>query len=212
MFGNPAQIKRAITSAVPDCDKLLKRRAALSGEVDKVSKGRERLLSLIVKGVLSDEQAESQLAELQAREATLRQELDRLAVTLANMPSEEQINVYVDQVGSSILLYDDTGDGEYAGGNSLGTWLTMTAADKRRLVDAVFSRPLPDGTPSGVYVAVNPDWKGRYRKRWLYTIRGQMEFEAVLGAVKPGRKGGAEDLSVRSDHRKRSVRGTAPWD
>jgi DNA invertase Pin-like site-specific DNA recombinase len=212
MFGNPAQIKQAITAAVPDCDGLVKRRFTLAAELDKLTRGRERLLGLIVKGVLTDEQAESQLGDMRDREARLRQELDRLAVQLGSVPSEADIQVYVEKVGSSIFLYDDNGDMDYPGGNCNEMWFDMGPDDRRKLIEAVFSRPLPDGTPSGVYVSVDPAWKGRQRKRWHIAIRGQMEFEAVLNAAKPGERGrkGRNDLSMPFDCQRRWARGTDP--
>jgi DNA invertase Pin-like site-specific DNA recombinase len=71
MFGNPAQIQRAVKCAIPDCDKLLSRNDTLEGEVAKVVRGRERVLGLVAKDLLTDKQAEKQLLELKEREGGL---------------------------------------------------------------------------------------------------------------------------------------------
>ncbi|MFL5909282.1 MAG: recombinase family protein [Gaiellaceae bacterium] len=183
MFGNPAAIERAVKAAVPDCEKEMKRRAQLEGEVAKVEKSRGRILDLVTKDVITADQAEKQLRDLKDREAALRDHLDKIASTLANVPTEDAIRCYVERVkdaaGDIIFVYDDAGN-PHPGGNDLGTWLTMTPGDRRKMVEAVFSSPLPDGTPAGVYVEQDGE-AGAYRpKGWKFTIRGRLQFELVM--------------------------------
>jgi hypothetical protein len=54
LFGNPAQIERALKAAVPDCDDALKRRERLRKEHDGVQRARERILGLIRKDLISE--------------------------------------------------------------------------------------------------------------------------------------------------------------
>lgn len=183
LLGSPAHIERAIRSAVPECDKLMKRRQVLEVDLSKLVKGRERILSLVVKDVLTDEQAESQLSALNQRESILRAEMDKLTAQLESIPDEEAIRCYVEKIGSTIFVYDDNLN-EHPGGNDLGTFLQMTYADKRRLVETVFSKPLADGKPAGVYVSLDPT-PGRGRSRnWRFSIKGQLEFEKVISTNK----------------------------
>jgi len=182
MFGNPAQIDRAVRSAVPDCDGLLKRRAKLEVDLSSLVKSRDRILALIVKGTITDEQAEKQLEQLKDHESSLREELRRLGEQLDNLPDEESLRVYIERVNDSIFLYDKEGN-TYAGGNDVQSFVMMTQADKRHLVDVVFNKPLPDGKPAGVYVAPEdgPRFGPKRRTRpWKFTIKGQLEFEAVV--------------------------------
>jgi site-specific DNA recombinase len=190
MFGNPTAIERAIKAAVPDCDKALKRRRHLEEELAKVGKARDRILSYVAKDTLTDEQAEKQLRELKERESGLQGEMDKLSATLADVPDEESLRVYVEKVDGLIFLHDEggnfgPGDGsQYAGGNTISSLLAMTQEDRRRLIRAVFDTPLADGTPAGVYVSQDGYSKPRRPKKWTFTIRGRLEFESVMGTFK----------------------------
>lgn len=192
MFGNPAEIKRAVASAVPDCDQAMKRQQRLQGELDKVEAARGRILGLICKNLITDEQAEKDLRALQERERLLRDDLDQLADTLANVPTEEQLHAYVEavesQMGRSIFVYDENTCGhsdpdeggppnKRLGGNDISTWLAMTREDKRALLRAVFDLP---GGKAGVFISPAPCKPGRKRKQWAFTIRGQLAFECVV--------------------------------
>jgi DNA invertase Pin-like site-specific DNA recombinase len=180
MFGNPAQIERAVRSAVPDCDSLLKRRQTVESNVERLSKARSRILSLIVKGTITDEQAEKQLEDLKEQEGVFRDELYRLTEQIGNLPSEDELRIYVEKVNSLIFLYDDQGN-TYAGGNDVQSYLMMSDDDRRRLIDAVFAKPLPSGKPAGVYISPHPSSGRRGRTRlWSFTIKGQLEFDKVI--------------------------------
>src|SRR5262249_32127400 len=97
MLGNPAAIERAVKAAVPDCDKALEQRRPLEDELAKVGRGRERVLGLVAKDLLTDDQAEKQLRELKERESGLRAELDKLAAALADVPDAEAVRVFVER-------------------------------------------------------------------------------------------------------------------
>jgi DNA invertase Pin-like site-specific DNA recombinase len=194
LYGNPVAIERAVRAAVPDCEKLLAKRQQLEADLGKVGKARERLLGLIVKGLLTDAQAEKQLAALAEREGGLRSDLDRLAGVLAELPDEEQVRSYVKRSPGFVWVLDEKGNVK-DGGNDLGTLLKMTAGDKRRLIEGVFAHPLPGGAPAGVYVQQLREPPGDWYygptvehggvgvlspKRWGYTIKGRLDFECVV--------------------------------
>jgi DNA invertase Pin-like site-specific DNA recombinase len=211
MFGNPAAIERAVRAAVPDADKALARRQRLEADLEKVGRGRERILALVAADAVTEADAAKQLGDLKGRAALLREELDKLAATLAEVPTQETIQLFVERFGSgtrygnvrgedgeavtrpydAVEVIDDSGQ-TYVGGNSLPTWLVMTRPEKRALVEAAFASPLADGTPAGVYVEAAPGTRRYQRgKRWTFTLRGRLEFEAVLHA--------AETLRTRSE-------------
>jgi hypothetical protein len=143
------------------------------------------VLALVARDALSMDQAEAQLRQLRDREAALRKELDRPDVALAEVPSKESLQCYIEQIatasgGRAIWLTDEEGNA-YAGGDDLVTWYSMTHEDKRRLVEAVFDGAMVDGKPAGVYVepAVPMTMPGR-PKKWLFRIRGRLDFEVLV--------------------------------
>jgi DNA invertase Pin-like site-specific DNA recombinase len=156
LCGNPAMIERAVKAAIPDCDAALEKQQRLSTDLDKVAKSRERLLSYIVKGTITEEHASKQLGDLKKREEVLKAEYDAVKATLAEVPDADTLRVYVQQDGDSIFLFDEHGDFGHAGGNDLGTWLMLMdddhEQDRRDLIAACFGACLPDGKPAGVFL------------------------------------------------------------
>src|SRR5262249_43066433 len=151
----------------------------------------DRLLDLVAKDAITVEQAEAQLRGLRQREGVLRKELDRLDVALADIPSGDTINRYVEQIGRVIVVYDDQGH-NYAGGNDVMSFMVMSQEDKKRLVNAVFDGAMVDGRPAGVYVYPDDGGEGgasgngkgpsrpRKPKKWKFTIRGRLDFELLV--------------------------------
>jgi site-specific DNA recombinase len=194
MFGSPAAIERAVKAAAPDCEKLLKERRRLEGELGKVTRGRDRIVGLIVRDSLTDEQAEEQLAELKEREEALREQLERLGEQLVSVAAVGDLQAYVWRPNGEVCPVEEYrgGDGYFQlqdaegeqlnGGNDLGTLLGMSWEDKRRLVEGVFGgAPMPDGKPAGVYVRQDGKGVAHRPKNWIYTIRGHLDFESVVG-------------------------------
>lgn len=180
--GNPAEIERAVKRATPDADRLLKQRERVAADLGKIEKARNRLLSLIERDAITDAQAESKLLELKDREDVSRTEMDRLAVSLANVPDEAEIRLFTEvEPDGGIFVYDQHGEA-HPGGNDLCTWLGMTTEDRQSLIASVFDAPLPDGRPAGVYLT--PDG-GDYHgpKRFTYVLEGSLL--RLNGAVTP---------------------------
>lgn len=182
MFGNPTAIAKAIKAAIPDCDEALTQQAKLQAEMDKLKNARARILGLVVKEVLTLEQAESELGDLKGREGILQGQMDKLAMRLADVPSEEAVRLYVDRIEGthpSVRVVDDDGN-TYAGGNDVQSYLMMTDEDRRNLVRAVFNTPLADGTPAGVYVYKTCEGKPHRPQKYGFKLRGRLEFELVM--------------------------------
>jgi hypothetical protein len=178
LFGNPAQIERAVKDAIPDCDKLVKRQERLAKELSKIEGSRKRLIDLVVKDTITNEDAEPKLLELKERESSLGNELDSINAQLADIPDAERVKVYCEQVGDNpgeVWLYDEFGN-NYAGGNDIQTFLIKrekgNGQDRRDLIEWVFGIPLPDGKPAGVYL--KPAGGERYGpKQFTYELRGR---------------------------------------
>jgi site-specific DNA recombinase len=181
LLGNPALMERSVRQAAPDLDAERERLDRLTTEIARVARGRQRILALVAEGDVSEGEASEQLKDLKSRESKLKEEAATLQNLLADAPDPHAIRVYIERLGDTITLMDDSGlEGHLPGGNDVSTWLRMTREDKRAMVRAAFHQPLADGTPAGVYV--RPTGPARkYRPRsYEFTLRGQMDFEFVM--------------------------------
>jgi DNA invertase Pin-like site-specific DNA recombinase len=97
MFGNPAAIEKAIRRAVPDGDDLAKRKAKLDADLAKLGRSRDNILRLVDDDALTYEQAKGRLASIKEREEHLREESDKLAEQLVNLPDEDTLRRYVER-------------------------------------------------------------------------------------------------------------------
>jgi hypothetical protein len=176
LLGNPAAIHRSIKAAVPDADDAMQRRQRLMADIESVKRARQSVLNLCSKGVTSEDEAATQLQGLQERLVCLQGELDRLEATLVDVPSEEDIQCFVDQIGSSIVVFDQQGNMR-AGGNDVQSYLLMTHADKKALLNAVFSGPLVDGKPGGVYVSYDRHSRRADASPWRWYVKGRLDFQ-----------------------------------
>jgi DNA invertase Pin-like site-specific DNA recombinase len=182
LLGNPAQIERVVRAAVPDRVQEQQRDEQLLAELVKVTRGRQRILDLVSKDLLSDADAENKLKELKERQQVLTREREGLAEALAQAPTKEQVQYFVKKVEEDIGIYDAAGT-RYVGGNDFFSRKMMSHADKRRLVECCFGQPLPDGQPSGIYVAP-AGASARHRPRdYTWTLRGLLSFETVLHSL-----------------------------
>src|SRR5262249_12294199 len=142
----------------------------------KLDAGSNRLMSLIIKGTLTESQAEKKLKELSEQEDTLKSERDNLAAQLAELPDMEQVKVYMERIkcadgSDDIVLYDNDGN-SYLGGNDVQTWISLRKSikDQQALIDSVFDVPLlPDGKRPGVYIT-----RGDKPNEFSYEIRGRL--------------------------------------
>jgi DNA invertase Pin-like site-specific DNA recombinase len=196
LVGNPAAIRRAVAAATPDDGAARGRLGRLREERSRVERARERIVALVAADALTTAQAAKQLNELKDREAHLIQEAAGIEATLEGVPSAADVEVFVQQVGQSILVFKDHygPDGSWVGqdvsaANDLGALLDIARrpADQRALLEACFGQPLPDGRPAGIYVSPAGGPVAHRPKAWGYVMKGRLEFEAIyqLG-VNPG--------------------------
>lgn len=180
MLGNPSAIERAVKATIPDHDRAVGRRERLTAELAKIDKARDRIIGMIEKDAITDEQAESKLLELRRRETELRAQLETVQTMLSEVPDTEAIRLWVHRIavdgGEDIVIQDEDGN-TYAGGNDVASYLDMTGSDNRSdraaLIRAAFAEPMPDGTPAGVYITPAGGSYGG-RKRHRYTLRGRL--------------------------------------
>ncbi|MSQ97284.1 MAG: hypothetical protein EXR98_22395 [Gemmataceae bacterium] len=171
-FGNPAAIERAVKRAIPDCEKAMKQRKQVEAQLAKIVRARDRVLALIEKDLITDAEAEKKLHELKGRESALRIDLERLPAVLADLPDKKRLQIHVERDGKFIFVFDDDGNTR-PGGNDIGTFLLMTDADRRNLIDAGLSGSGADGKPAGVYLT--PAGGDRHApKRFNYVVRGRL--------------------------------------
>lgn len=153
-FGNPAAIERAMREAIPDCDQLIKRRRLLETELEKIARGRDRLLDLVLKEAITSEQAEAKLDQVKPREAELRAELGKVLAALGSAVDTSQLErvAYTVFKEAGAIVIEDAEGNHYAGGNDVASWLAMTDDERLKLTEYAFASPCADGSPAGVYL------------------------------------------------------------
>jgi DNA invertase Pin-like site-specific DNA recombinase len=183
MFGNPSAVEKAVQAAVPDCDKELKRRAALQAELDEVTEGIDRVLAFVFKGKVSQDQADKQLKQANDRLDVLREELAKIDGRLADETTVK--NLWMPgQYKFSVSQYSDDDEDSVFLGPEAWSYEAMSRGDRKALIDAVFGETLSDGTPAGVYVT--PTGGDRYGvKSFAYEIKGRLSW--VVKRQLPGR-------------------------
>jgi site-specific DNA recombinase len=177
LFGNPAAVQRAIDEATPNLDKLNEYRervGRLEGQLAEVEASRQRVIRLVSRGSATEEQADKELAELRDREASLKDELNRLNSQLTNAPSPEEVKRLAEQVGmrfrTKMWAVKGTLNHDLAG---------MSWEDKRALVQTVFAGKTADSKRMGVYVErLSEQGQGWKRKQtWRFRILGRVVVE-----------------------------------
>lgn len=186
MFANPVAVRRAVEDAIPNKEELKKAKqqvSRLEKELEKVSTAREWILNLIERDAITDAQASQKQMDLKGREQGFLREVDRLSEMLAEASHGEcadpdsimdDLGRYVDWTGGPTRFDREAGCIDIDG----DAWdpLEMPFADRRTMLGEIFSSPLPNGQPSGIYVFPVEGHKHHRRKRWTYEIRGRLNF------------------------------------
>jgi DNA invertase Pin-like site-specific DNA recombinase len=174
-FGNPQAVQQAIEKALPNLEKIQeyqKRIERIEVELNKISKGREKILRLVTKGLLTERQTEKQLEELNQKELKLQSEQNRLEDSLENKPSRDVIKAMSKKVSNqfkkrSVRL------GTIRRRAGAKPYSKMTCEEKRALVELVFSDKTTDGKRMGVYI----EWN---KQGWTFNIHGHLIDEEGL--------------------------------
>jgi hypothetical protein len=176
-LGNPAAFERAVKKAIPNCDALLKQKAKLESDLSKTAQAIERILSLVVKGAVSEEDSIQQLNKQRDRKARVSEELEKVNDELAAVSELKGYSIVKQEEDGAIYVFTD--DPAYEapkgwqtggpGANDLSNWLSMSRKDERDLIQSAFGTPLPGGKTAGVYVL--PVGQGKFGpKSFSYRI------------------------------------------
>jgi hypothetical protein len=170
-FGNPVAVQKAIDAAIPNrarMEELRGRQHQLAQLVQKIGNARERILGLISKDSITDEEAERQLAKLRQQEDAHKDELAGIIAELEHVPdtkTAKQVGVWVAgefkrRIGAKM----------WAKQLDLNTRIDqMTWEQRRELLELVFDGRGPDGKRFGVYVTPSDG-----RRVWEYDVLGNL--------------------------------------
>lgn len=193
-FGNAGRLTAAVDAARPDKEKYeeyAKQRERVSGELEKLMRGRERVLAQLENETIGEDEATERLRRSKPKLEQLAKEGERLDATLRDAPDPETTRRRAEAVAAVV-----TGHAGYE---------AMTYAEKRQLVEMVFGgtmpmvtrgeaeqaqargeRPVPTDRRMGVYIGWVAGEEDRRRKRFDYYIRGHLiaeEYQAPLVAA-----------------------------
>jgi DNA invertase Pin-like site-specific DNA recombinase len=199
IFGNPRGMERAIELAFPNQKKLDESRAKLERfqkQLAKLDKARGNILNLIVRGSLSEDQADAKLREIGENERTVQAEIDQLNRQFeTGIPSAEDIRNRAAEIqkrwdASPAVRRARAKFAERLEGMTdaeKNAWIAsrnvlnlMSWKDARHLVESVFGGNTIDGKPLGVYVVGCEGKRGS--KTWHCVIRG-MDSETNLSVT-----------------------------
>lgn len=176
LFSNPSLIPRAVALAVPQAGDEHARLQKLEADLARKHSGRQQLAELVGEGVMPKEDAVKKLKELNEQEVVLREQIEGMRATIGTAPSPQEVEVMTQVMRN---LIEEAAQKE--GGLKAILERTCSAEDKRLLVEAVFNAPLSDGTPAGVYIRPEGEYKPHCPRSWNYRLRGKLEINAVGG-------------------------------
>jgi hypothetical protein len=180
LWGNPRAVEKALADAEPnraEIDQARKRLERIEAEQVKIMSGRERILSFIARGTVTDEQAEGQLSGLSKREVVLAEEADRLRQRLTDTLSPADRKRLV---GHVVAARQRISARRRAIIRGVQDPEQMTWEQKRMLVEDVFGGTTPDGRRMGIYVTPTDTERTQKHRRWSYEIRGRVQGGGVL--------------------------------
>jgi len=178
-FGNPTAIRRAIEDATPNREKVdaaRKRLTAIDEKRKEIGQSKRKILRRISDGLVSDDEADNELARLKVRDETLQAESDRLISNLEHIPSPERIEKVADELFEKSQHADAwlaakcriAERGRYEG--EIPAYMTWD--DKRALASQIFSSMTPDGKPTGIYIFSIDGQQSHRWKKWRYALHG----------------------------------------
>jgi DNA invertase Pin-like site-specific DNA recombinase len=178
-FGNPAAVQKAIEDATPnkeEVEELIRRSKRISDKREKLSRGRNRILRLITKGVITDKEAEKELGSIKQKDSTLQSEWNRIQDNLENLPNTDRIRAVSQKVSSQFVSKYKYTDSRLIAKKRLINhgYNQMTDEEKRALVELVFSGKTPEGKRMGVSI----EWDAN--KKWEFNIHGHLIEEIGL--------------------------------
>ena len=184
MFGNPAKVQKAIEATIPNRQKLeldKKRSERIDTELKKIGRGRDKILQLIFDESITKNQAAKKLDEYKRKEALLEAERSRVLENLGSQPNTKEIKEVAKKVAARFKRYTNIKlmlAKKYANSE----FDEMTEAEKKKLLELVFSGKTADGRRMGVYI----EWTGK--NSWRFSIHGHFVDETGLLLMSDSRK------------------------
>jgi len=172
VFGNPKAVEEAMQAAIPDQEEKRKQQERvkeLDRLIEKETKARQRILHLVRKGDVTEDEASQELQAAKDAETRYQEERGRLAASLENVPTPEEVKRVGRRVSKAFVRANAAKD--------VANWNfdRMTWEEKRDLLQRVFAGKMPDGRRRGVYITwAEPEPGCKRRKVASYTIRGRL--------------------------------------
>jgi DNA invertase Pin-like site-specific DNA recombinase len=160
-LGDVERINNAIKNATPDISKvngLTSEKEDLIVESKKINSQKEKVVEKVSKGILTDDEIQSQMTKLRDREVSISNRLQLIESELSNIPDKDKVK-RLTALGMAVLA-DITKDPKSVFKKSY-KW-------KRNLVEHAFSGTDAHGKRLGVYI--EEDGEG-----WKFEIRGTLE-------------------------------------
>jgi DNA invertase Pin-like site-specific DNA recombinase len=171
-FGNPERVRKAVEEATPDpaqANQARARQVRLTAEAERLAAAKQRVVRLISKGTLTEDEADAELKKLRAGEAEVRKELDALAPLLEDLPDPAEVKKLAGRVAGGMRRWarEFKINNDFAG---------MTWDERRALCQTVFGGKTRDGRRLGVYVTWDDSGptQAHVQRPWRYRILGRL--------------------------------------
>jgi site-specific DNA recombinase len=162
-FGDVEKIKQAVERAIPNMDELnqfQEEHDRLKQTKSGILKERENLIGLAAKGILNEQEVETEIKDIRERLGAIETRLEQVTIQLSSRPDPEKVKrrssmaqkVMVDVAKSKTALRK------------------MTWARKRKLINHAFDGKDDQGNRMGVFVKWNEE-----DQNWDFEIRGILE-------------------------------------
>ncbi len=196
-FGNASKLIHAMEKAIPDKQKVeeyRKRLERITGEMEKITRGRERVLAQLENETISEDEAAQRLEKSKQKMSNLSKEKERLESVLREIPDKNTIRDRAEVIASMVSSHEG--------------WEALTKDEKRSIVEMVFSgtepmnmqleceearslgeEPSPVERRMGVYIGWVPGEEAKRRKVFNYFIVGHLIHESYQAPLNEDEKG-----------------------
>lgn len=176
LMGNPAAVSAAADAAQAAVGDVANQRAkveALEEDLAKIKRARKRHMRALDDDLVDEAEVMDKLKELRDREHKLTDKRDRLAETLAEVPTKADVAAAAKRAKRRLQLARRLAHN--------ATVATMAHEELKALIKEGFANTThPNGSwPGGVFIKNLPEWKGRRPRRWAYEIHGNLPGTGV---------------------------------
>jgi site-specific DNA recombinase len=180
-FGNPVAVAKAIEDATPNDEKIqeaLRLRERKQDDLVKAKDGLQRILELVIKGVISDEDTVLKVGKQKAKIQAIEEGVARLEEKLSHIPAVEKIKPAAQTIAGQFRVF---ASGRSWRSDANRSFDKMTYEEKRKLCQMVFGRRSRHNQEIGVSI------RWITSKKWRYRIEGEF-IEAEGGPMTASQK------------------------